>query len=69
MAADHHPCRTHLFSEVGHGPHGGDFRFEAPWELVAIERPLIPMNRLRRLAGSDGNQLGQVDLKGAGVVP
>ena len=68
MAAHHHPCRTHLFGEVGHGPHGGDFGFEAPRELVAIERPLIPMNHLRRLTGSDGNQLGQVDLEGAGVV-
>ena len=68
MAAHHHPGRTHLFGEVGHGPHGGHFGFETPRERVAIKRPLIPMNHLRRLTGSDGDQLGQIDLEGAGVI-
>ena len=68
MTPHDHPGRTHLFGEVGGRPHGADLRVESGGERVVVERPLVPVDHLRRLTGANIHQLGQIDLEGAAVV-
>ena len=54
-------------SEVGHRPDRVALNFIAARKGKEIERPLIAMNRLRRLSRADRNDLGQMQLKAGGM--
>ena len=68
VASHHHPGRAHVLGELGHRPHGAAFHLKAPWERIAVKRPLVPVDLLGWITGADVYQLGQVDLDAAGVI-
>ena len=68
VAADDHPGGTVLGGEIREGPDGIALHFVSPGEGKEIKRPLIAMDRLGRLTGSDGDGLGQMQLEIAGML-
>src|SRR5258708_4628868 len=53
--------------EIRHRPYSIALNLVAPRERKEIERPLIAMNRLRRLSCADRNDLRQMQLDAGGM--
>jgi hypothetical protein len=67
VAAGNHAGRAIFLGEVGHRPDCVALDLVAAREREEIERPLVAMNRLGRLAGADRNDLREMELKAGGV--
>ena len=63
VAAGHDARRAVRLGEVGERPDGVELHVVALGEREEVERPLVAVDRLRRLAAADGDGLGEVDVE------